>query len=77
MPHGTDNPGSIGATIPKGDIMSSNSHPEQADDPRAQWRRLPAEPAYYVEETDVDASSSSYSVPAVDPAQDFVRLYGA
>ncbi|WP_227462817.1 MULTISPECIES: hypothetical protein, partial [unclassified Nocardia] len=59
------------------DIMSSNSHLEQADDPRAQWRRLPAEPAYYVEETDVDGSSSSYTVPAVDPGQDFVRLYGA
>ncbi|MBF6278096.1 hypothetical protein IU458_32035 [Nocardia nova] len=57
--------------------MSSNSHLEQADDPRAQWRRLPAEPAYYVEETDVDGSSSSYTVPAVDPGQDFVRLYGA
>ncbi|WP_156055655.1 hypothetical protein [Nocardia sp. NRRL WC-3656] len=56
--------------------MSSNSHQEQVDDPRARWRRLPAEPAYYVEETDVDGSSSSHTVPAVDPAQDFTRLYG-
>lgn len=56
--------------------MPSNSHSEQADDPRARWRHLPAEPACYVEETDVDGRSSSYTVPAVDPAQDFTRLYG-
>ncbi|MFE3955890.1 hypothetical protein ACFXPS_17075 [Nocardia sp. NPDC059091] len=56
--------------------MSSNNHREQADDPRARWRRLPVEPAQYVEETHVDGSSSSYSVPTVDPTQDFIRLYG-
>jgi hypothetical protein len=56
--------------------MSSNSHREQVDDPRARWRRLPAEPAHYVEEVDGGGSSSSYSIPAVDPTQDFVRLYG-
>ncbi|MGA4789916.1 hypothetical protein [Nocardia sp. AB354] len=56
--------------------MTSNSHREQDGDPRAQWRRLPAEPAYYVEETDVDGSSASYTVPAVDSTQDFIRLYG-
>jgi hypothetical protein len=60
----------------KGDIMSSNSHREQVEDPRARWRRLPAEPARYVEETHVDGSSSSYTTPAVDPTQDFIRLYG-
>ncbi|WP_405183068.1 hypothetical protein OG225_19845 [Nocardia sp. NBC_01377] len=58
-----------------GGIMS-NSHQEQVDDSRARWRRLPAEPAYYIEETHLDGSSSSYMVPAVDPAQDFIRLYG-
>ncbi|MFE3794456.1 hypothetical protein KHQ06_31770 [Nocardia tengchongensis] len=56
--------------------MSSNSHGEQVDDPRARWRHLPAEPTHYVEETHVDGSSSSYTVPAVDPTQDFIRLYG-
>lgn len=57
--------------------MSSNNHQAQGDDPRAQWRTLPAEPTHYVEETNVDGSSSSYTVPAVDPTQDFIRLYGA
>ncbi|MFE3024515.1 hypothetical protein [Nocardia tengchongensis] len=56
--------------------MSSNSHGEQVDDPRARWRHLPAEPTHYVEETHVDGSSSSYTVPNVDPTQDFIRLYG-
>ncbi|WP_225726890.1 MULTISPECIES: hypothetical protein [unclassified Nocardia] len=56
--------------------MSSNSHREQDDDPRARWRRLPVEPTQYVEETHVDGSSSSYTVPAVDTTQDFIRLYG-
>ncbi|MFI9507833.1 hypothetical protein [Nocardia sp. NPDC052566] len=56
--------------------MSSNSDREQVDDPRARWRHLPAEPTHYVEETHVDGSSSSYTVPAVDPTQDFIRLYG-
>ncbi|MEG8184441.1 hypothetical protein GZH49_39000 [Nocardia terpenica] len=56
--------------------MVSKVHGEQVGDPRARWRRLPAEPARYVEETHVDGSSSSYTVPAVDPTQDFIRLYG-
>ncbi len=56
--------------------MSSNSHHEQGDDPRAQWRHLPAEPDHYVEESHVDGSSSDYTVPAVDPTQEFTRLYG-
>ncbi|WP_194818704.1 hypothetical protein [Nocardia sp. XZ_19_385] len=56
--------------------MSSNSHQEQVDDPRARWRRLPAEPARYVAETPVEGNSSSYTVPAVDPGQEFTRLYG-
>ncbi len=56
--------------------MSSNSDREQHVDPRARWRRLPAEPARYVEETHIDGSSSSFTVPAVDPIQDFIRLYG-
>ncbi|PXX60869.1 hypothetical protein DFR70_10960 [Nocardia tenerifensis] len=56
--------------------MSSNSHQKQDEDPRARWRHLPAEPAQYVEETHIDGSSSSYTVPAVDPTQDFIRLYG-
>ena len=56
--------------------MSSDSHQEQAEDPRARWRHLPAEPAQYVEETHIDGSSSNHTVPAVDPAQDFIRLYG-
>ncbi|ATL68832.1 hypothetical protein CRH09_24220 [Nocardia terpenica] len=60
----------------KGDVMASNTQREQVGDPRARWRRLPAEPARYVEETHVDGSSSSYTVPAVDPTQDFIRLYG-
>ncbi|MFE6861039.1 hypothetical protein [Nocardia sp. NPDC057668] len=56
--------------------MSSDTHPEQVDDPRAKWRKLPPEPARYVEETQVDGGSSNYTVPMVDPAQDFIRLYG-
>ncbi|QLY28909.1 hypothetical protein [Nocardia huaxiensis] len=56
--------------------MSTNDHDEQVDDPRARWRRLPAEPTRYVEETSIDGSSSGHAVPAVDPAQDFTRLYG-
>ncbi|WP_216894236.1 hypothetical protein [Nocardia alni] len=56
--------------------MSSDSHRGQVDDPRARWRRLPAEPDHYVEETHTDGSSSNYTVPAVDPTQDFIRLYG-
>ncbi|MFF2549522.1 hypothetical protein ACFVUS_00930 [Nocardia sp. NPDC058058] len=57
--------------------MSSNEDQEQVEDPRARFRHLPAEPARYVEETNVDGSSSSYTVPAVDPVQDFTRMYGA
>ncbi|RDI55883.1 hypothetical protein [Nocardia mexicana] len=56
--------------------MSSSNHRNQADDPRARWRHLPAEPARYTEETHIDGSSSGYTVPAVDPTQDFIRLYG-
>ncbi|MQY31922.1 hypothetical protein [Nocardia aurantia] len=58
--------------------MTANGHGEQGEDPRARWRHLPAEPdpASFVEETDVDGRSSSFLVPAVDPAQDFTRLYG-
>lgn len=56
--------------------MSSDSHSEQVDDPRARWRHLPAEPTHYVEETNVDGSSSNHTVPAVDPGQEFTRLYG-
>lgn len=54
--------------------MSSNSH-EEANDPRAHWRHLPPEPTPSVEETHIDGSSSSYTVPSVDPTQDFIRLY--
>jgi hypothetical protein len=56
----------------------SNSHREQPDDPRARWRQLPAEPdpARYVEESGIDGRSSNFLVPAVDPTQDFLRLYG-
>ncbi|MEV5651768.1 hypothetical protein AB0L57_26275 [Nocardia sp. NPDC052254] len=54
----------------------SDSHRDQVGDPRARWRHLPAEPARYVEETDIDGNSASYTVPAVDPTQDFIRLYG-
>ncbi|MBF6175904.1 hypothetical protein [Nocardia blacklockiae] len=56
--------------------MSSDDHREQVDDPRARWRHLPPEPDRYVEETQVDGDSSGYTVPAVDPGQDFTRLYG-
>ncbi|WP_157534953.1 hypothetical protein [Nocardia inohanensis] len=56
--------------------MSSNDQPEQSDDPRAKWRRLPAEPAHYVEETHIDGDASGYTVPAVDPGADFTRNYG-
>ncbi|MFI6165155.1 hypothetical protein ACIBCN_00065 [Nocardia sp. NPDC051052] len=45
-------------------------------DPRARWRHLPAEPARYVEETLLDPTFSTYTLPAVDPTQDFIRLYG-
>ncbi|MGV9680830.1 hypothetical protein ACWDSJ_36640 [Nocardia sp. NPDC003482] len=58
----------------EGDIMASDR--EQVADPRARWRHLPPEPAYYVEGADVEGKSSSYTVPAVDPTQDFIRLYG-
>ncbi|NKY87302.1 hypothetical protein [Nocardia veterana] len=57
-------------------MMSSNGDREQVEDPRARWRHLPAEPARYVEETHAEGSSSDYTVPAVDPSQDFTRLYG-
>ncbi|MEU8899301.1 hypothetical protein [Nocardia sp. NPDC048505] len=56
--------------------MSENDQPVQENDPRARWRHLPPEPVRYVEETHLDGESSSYTVPAVDPGQDFVRLYG-
>ncbi|MEV6557786.1 hypothetical protein AB0M22_18880 [Nocardia sp. NPDC051756] len=54
----------------------SNEPRAPAPDPRAHWRHLPAEPAQYVEETLIDPTFSTYTLPAVDPVQDFIRLYG-
>ncbi|MGX1810301.1 hypothetical protein ACWIGI_31690 [Nocardia sp. NPDC055321] len=56
--------------------MPSNTSPEPVEDPRAHWRHLPPEPTPFVEETQVAGTSSSFTVPSIDPAQDFIRLYG-
>ncbi|WP_433522470.1 hypothetical protein ACQPZ2_35885 [Nocardia pseudovaccinii] len=56
--------------------MASESFESEVADPRARWRHLPKEPDRYVEETQVEPTYSSYTLPAVDPTQDFIRLYG-
>ncbi|WP_433623241.1 hypothetical protein [Nocardia sp. CA-120079] len=56
-------------------MVSENFESEVAD-PRARWRHLPKEPDQYVEEAQVEPTYSSYTLPAVDPTQDFIRLYG-
>ncbi|MEV5834278.1 hypothetical protein [Nocardia sp. NPDC052112] len=56
--------------------MASESIEGKGSDPRARWRHLPEEPDHHVEETQVQPTYSSYTLPAVDPTQDFIRLYG-
>ncbi|MFB8005109.1 hypothetical protein [Nocardia sp. NPDC056000] len=56
--------------------MSTSDDHTKDDDPRAKWRTLPPEPEPTVEVTHVEGSSSDYTVPNVDPGQDFTRLYG-
>lgn len=56
--------------------MSTSDDHEQDADPRAKWRTLPPEPVPSVEQTHVEGSSSDYTVPNVDPGQDFTRNYG-
>ncbi|MEV6771717.1 hypothetical protein AB0N05_24140 [Nocardia sp. NPDC051030] len=46
-------------------------------DPRARWRQLPPEPDKWVEETALDPGSAGYTVPNVDPTEEFLRRYGS
>ncbi|MCX4091069.1 hypothetical protein [Nocardia sp. alder85J] len=56
--------------------MSTSDDQKQAVDPRAKWRTLPPEPVPSTEQAHVEGSASDYTVPNVDPGQDFTRLYG-
>ncbi|MFE3546063.1 hypothetical protein ACFXK0_24140 [Nocardia sp. NPDC059177] len=53
-----------------------SEHQNDAADPRAQWRRLPPEPAKLIEETATDTRATDHGLPAVDLTEEFVRKYG-
>ncbi|MFC9997082.1 hypothetical protein [Nocardia sp. NPDC127526] len=56
--------------------MPETELPDAEPDPRARWRRLPAEPAVWIEEKAVEPGAFAHGVPHVDETEDFVRKYG-